>query len=183
MFQALLIFFLQIIFVPVLTMRTILLVKNQSKAAAGVGLLEATIYIFSVGNVFQDLTNFWNIGAYVLGFGIGLLLGGKLERKLAIGYITYNVSLLDRSEELVNALRAAGFGVTVFVGEGMNSERYRLDVVAKRSREAELLDIIESIAPKAFLSSYEIRSFKGGYLTKAMKNRTAASSKNQTVEK
>ena len=49
--------------------------------------------------------------------------------------------------------------------EGINSIRYRLDIVAKRSREKELLEIINEIAPKAFMSSYEIRSFKGGYLT------------------
>ncbi|WP_028400687.1 DUF2179 domain-containing protein [Ectobacillus panaciterrae] len=171
MLQALLIFLLQIVYVPVLTIRTILLVKNQTRSAAGVGLLEGAIYIVSLGIVFQDLSNFLNIFAYVIGFSAGLLLGGYIERKLAIGYITYNVSLLERCEELVSALRQAGFGVTVFEGEGINSVRYRLDVVAKRSREAEFLDIINQIAPKAFMASYEIRSFRGGYLTKSMKKR------------
>jgi len=171
MLQALLIFVLQIIYVPVLTIRTILLVKNQTRSAAGVGLLEDAIYIVSLGIVFQDLSNWMNIIAYVIGFSAGLLLGGYIENKLAIGYITYQVSLLDRCNELVDELRHAGFGVTVFEGEGINSIRYRLDIVAKRSREKELLEIINRIAPKAFMSSYEIRSFKGGYLTKAMKKR------------
>lgn len=57
MLQALLIFVLQIIYVPVLTIRTILLVKNQTRSAAGVGLLEGAIYIVSLGIVFQDLSN------------------------------------------------------------------------------------------------------------------------------
>ena len=173
MLQALLIFLLQIIYVPILTIRTILLVKNQTKSAAGVGLLEAVIYIVSLGIVFQDLSNMMNIVAYVLGFSAGLLLGGYIENKLAIGYITYNVSLLERCDELVTTLRHAGFGVTVFIGEGINSERYRLDIIAKRSREKELLEIINEIAPKAFMASYEIRTFKGGYLTKAMKKKRA----------
>ncbi|PGC46933.1 hypothetical protein COM24_27615 [Bacillus toyonensis] len=171
MLQALIIFVLQIIYVPVLTIRTILLVKNQTRSAAGVGLLEGAIYIVSLGIVFQDLSNWMNIVAYVIGFSAGLLLGGYIENKLAIGYITYQVSLLDRCNELVDELRHCGFGVTVFEGEGINSIRYRLDIVAKRSREKELLEIINEIAPKAFMSSYEIRSFKGGYLTKAMKKR------------
>ena len=76
-----------------------------------------------------------NIVAYVIGFSAGLLLGGYIENKLAIGYITYQVSLLDRCNELVDELRHSGFGVTVFEGEGINSIRYRLDIVAKRSRE------------------------------------------------
>ena len=169
--EALLIFALQLIYVPVLTIRTILLVKNQTKSAAGVGLLEGIIYIISLAIVFQDLSNLYNIIAYVVGFSIGLLLGGALERKLAIGYITYQANILEKNMELVNALRTAGFGVTVFEGEGITTARYRLDIVAKRSRENELLEIIDSFEPKAFLSSYEIRSFKGGYLTKSMKKR------------
>ncbi|PGT78091.1 MULTISPECIES: DUF2179 domain-containing protein [Bacillaceae] len=169
--QALLIFVLQLIYVPVLTIRTILLVKNQTKSAAGVGLLEGIIYIVSLIFVFQDLSNMYNIVAYVVGFSVGLLLGGALERKLAIGYITYQANILDKNMELVNALRTAGFGVTVFEGEGINTARFRLDIVAKRSREKELLHIIDQHEPKAFLMSYEIRSFKGGFLTKSMKKR------------
>ena len=46
-----------------------------------------------------------NIVAYVIGFSAGLLLGGYIENKLAIGYITYQVSLLDRCNELVDELR------------------------------------------------------------------------------
>ena len=67
MLQALLIFVLQIIYVPILTIRTILLVKNQTRSA-GVGLLEGAIYIVSLGIVFQDLSNWMNIVAYVIGF-------------------------------------------------------------------------------------------------------------------
>lgn len=169
--QALLIFLLQLIYVPVLTIRTILLVKNQTTSAAGVGLLEAIIYIISLGIVFQDLSNFYNIIAYVVGFSVGLLLGGLLEKKLAIGYITYQANIPERNTELVNDLRNAGFGVTSFEGQGINSTRFRLDIVSKRSREEELLEIIQEREPTAFMMSYEIRSFKGGYLTKSMKKR------------
>lgn len=169
--QALLIFVLQLIYVPISTIRTILLVKGQTKSAASIGLVEAVVYIIALGIIFQDLSNLYNIAAYVLGFSVGLFLGGNLEKKLAIGYVTYNVSLLDKCEELVNALRQAGFGVTVFEGEGIESPRYRLDVLSKRSREKELLLILESIAPKAFIASYEIRSLKGGFLAKSMKSK------------
>ena len=172
--QAIFIFLLQLLYVPVLTIRTIFLVNNQTKAAAGIGLLEAAIYIVALGIVFQDLSNVYNIAAYIFGFGAGLLLGGELEKKLAFGYVTYHVNLTDKHSDLVKKLRDAGFGVTVFEGEGMNSKRYRLDVVAKRSREEEFLQLVSDTEPKAFLSSYEIRSFKGGYLTKAMKRRSKA---------
>ncbi|MEI5906858.1 DUF2179 domain-containing protein [Bacillus spongiae] len=175
-----LIFLLQIIYVPILTLRTIFLVKNRTKTAAGMGLLEAIIYIVSLGIVFNDLTNIFNIAAYVIGFSVGLLLGGTIEKKLAIGYVTYQVSLLEKNMELVHVLRTSGFGVTVFEGEGIDSNtRYRLDIISQRSREGELLDIINHNAPKAFLTSYEIRSFKGGFMTSSMKKRFKVFKKNK----
>ena len=153
--------------------------KESNKIRCWRRIVRRSYYIVSLGIVFQDLSNWMNIVAYVIGFSAGLLLGGYIENKLAIGYITYQVSLLDRCNELVDELRHSGFGVTVFEGEGINSIRYRLDIVAKRSREKELLEIINEIAPKAFMSSYEIRSFKGGYLTKAMKKRALMKKKDE----
>ena len=163
-------FVLQIIYVPILTIRTILLVKNQTKIR-WCWIVRRSYLHCQFRYCVSRFIKLMNIVAYVIGFSAGLLLGGYIENKLAIGYITYQVSLLDRCNELVDELRHSGFGVTVFEGEGINSIRYRLDIVAKRSREKELLEIINEIAPKAFMSSYEIRSFKGGYLTKAMKKR------------
>ncbi len=76
---------------------------------------------------------------------------------------------MNKSSELIDALRREGFGVTIFETEGIDASRTRLEVLAKRTREKELLKIIEQIAPKAFMVSYEARTFKGGYLTKALK--------------
>lgn len=170
MWQPLIIFLMQLSLLPIVTLRTILLVKGETRKASVIGVVEAAINVLSLGIVFQDMSNIWNIIAYAIGFGVGLLLGGVLENKLAIGYVTHQINLLDRSEKLVNRLREEGFGVTVYQGEGReDNSRYRLDVLAKRSREKELLRIVDEIAPKAFLVSFEIRSFRGGYLTKSMK--------------
>jgi uncharacterized protein YebE (UPF0316 family) len=167
--KALLIFGMQLVLMPIVTLRTILLVKNETKKASAIGVLEAIINVLSLGIVFADMSHIINIAAYALGFGGGLYLGGIIEGKLAIGYVTFQVNLLDKSDELVNKLRHEGFGVTIFDTEGINARRARLEVVAKRTREKHVLEIIEEIAPKAFVVSYETRTFKGGYLTKAMK--------------
>ncbi|MGY0374659.1 DUF2179 domain-containing protein [Clostridium sp. JNZ J1-5] len=57
----------------------------------------------------------------------------------------------------------------VYEGEGRDSKRYRLDILTKRSREEELLQIIEEYEPKAFIISYEARRFKGGFMVNTMK--------------
>ncbi len=76
--------------------------------------LEAIIYIVSLGIVFSDLSNILNIGAYILGYGIGIYLGGLIEEKLAIGYRTIHVNLTSYNQELIDKLRSLNFGVTTY---------------------------------------------------------------------
>ena len=61
--------------------------------------------------------------AYAVGYAGGIILGGFIEKKLAIGYRTVNVSLLDKDTELIEKLRMEGFGVTVFEGKEETAEK------------------------------------------------------------
>jgi|SRR4051794_15216882 uncharacterized protein YebE (UPF0316 family) len=170
MLDALLIVIMQFVLVPLTTLRTIFVVKGEIKKASMLGGVEALIYVVSLGIIFSDLSNYLNMIAYAIGYSGGIILGGLVEKKLAIGFRTVNVSILDRDDELIEMLRYEGFGVTVFEGEGRDgNKRYRLDIVVKRSREKELMTLLSVEAPKAFVVSYEPTGFKGGYLVKSMK--------------
>lgn len=172
--EILLILLLQLVYVPVLTLRTIFLVKNMSLLASGMGFLEALIYVFGLSLVFSGEQGLLAMIIYAIGFALGMYVGGYIEQKLAIGYTTLVVNLLSKNEELIYKLRNEGFGVTVFEGEGKDSKRYQLDILTKRNRESELFQIIEDLEPRAFIISYEPRKFKGGFLVKAMKRRERA---------
>lgn len=170
MINSLAIFMLQLIYVPLLTLRTTFVVKGKKLQASMFAFLEAIIYIVSLGIVFSDLKNFLNIGAYILGYGIGIYIGGKVEEKLAIGYRSIHVNLREYNQELVNKLRELKFGVTTYEGEGINKEkRYKLEIVSHRSRENEVISLIHSLEKNAFIVSYEPTQFKGGYITKQFK--------------
>jgi uncharacterized protein YebE (UPF0316 family) len=172
--DALLIVVMQFVLVPLTTLRTIFLVKSEIRNASLLGGLEALIYVISLGIIFSDLSNYLNMFAYAIGYSGGIILGGYIEKKLAIGYRTVNVSLLDKNPELIEKLRMEGFGVTIFEGEGREGEkRYRLDIVVKRNREKELMTLLRIDAPKAFVVSYEPTGFKGGYIVKSMKKAVA----------
>ena len=174
LFDALLIIAMQLVIVPLTTLRTIFLVKNEIRNASLLGGVEALIYVISLGIIFSDLSNYLNMFAYAIGYSGGIILGGYIEKKLAIGYRTVIVSLLDRDYALIDELRKEGFGVTVFEGEGRDgNKRYRLDIVVKRSREKELMNLLNEEVPKAFVVSYEPTSFKGGYIVKSMKKAVA----------
>ncbi|NLC66718.1 MAG: DUF2179 domain-containing protein [Clostridium sp.] len=168
MINIILILILQLIYVPLLTLRTIFLVKNMTVTASVFGFLESLIYVFGLSLVFSGDQGPLAMLVYAIGFGLGILIGGAVEKKLAIGYNNFAVNLMDRNLVLIDDLREKGFGVTVYEGEGRDSKRYKLEILTKRNREEELLDLIESYEENAFIVSYEPKRFKGGFLVNSM---------------
>ncbi|MGM9925707.1 MAG: DUF2179 domain-containing protein [Bacillus sp. (in: firmicutes)] len=169
--EILLILVLQLIYVPCFTLRTIFLVKQLIIPASILGFLEALIYVFGLSIIFNGNQSFLGLFVYALGFGLGILIGTKIEQKLAIGYTTFNVNLPSKNEALIEHLRHEGYGVTVFQGEGMTSIRYKLEILTKRNLENHLIDLIKKYEPNAFMISYEPRRFMGGFILKNMKKR------------
>lgn len=168
--QALIIFVAQLIYVPVLTIRTIMMVKGMKGKASALGILEGIIYVVALGIVFSDLSNYGNMIAYALGFGVGLYIGQLIEQKLAIGFVTLEVNILTKNEALIAHLREVGFSVSTIEVEGMNeTTRFRLNCTARRDREKEFINIVRMYEPSAFIVSFEPRNFKGGYVTRAMR--------------
>lgn len=162
--EILLILLLQLIYVPIYTLRTIFLVKNITVLASILGIAEMLIYVFGLSLVFGGNQNFVSMVVYAVGFGLGIILGTKLEQKIAIGYINVTVNTQEKNYNLIDTLRQNGFGVTLYTGEGRDSERYRMDILTKRNRENELIATVEKFEPSAFIISYEPRRFKGGFL-------------------
>jgi uncharacterized protein YebE (UPF0316 family) len=169
MYDIILIFLLQIVLVPILSLRIIFVVKNMSILGSIFGFLEALIYVFGLSIVFSGEQSIAEMLIYAFGFGIGIYIGGIIENKLAIGFTTLTVNLIDKNTELVSNLRNEGFGVTVFEGMGKDGIRYQLQILTKRSLEEKVIKMIENDEPHAFIISYEPRKFKGGYLLKSMK--------------
>ncbi|MFP5112986.1 DUF2179 domain-containing protein [Bacillaceae bacterium C204] len=162
--EILLILLLQLIYVPIYTLRTIFLVKNITVLASILGIAEMLIYVFGLSLVFGGDQSFVSMVVYAVGFGLGIILGTKLEQKIAIGYINVTVNTQEKNCNLIDTLRQNGFGVTLYTGEGRDSERYRMEILTKRNRENELIATVERFEPSAFIISYEPRRFKGGFL-------------------
>ncbi|PLS14780.1 hypothetical protein CVD28_26120 [Bacillus sp. M6-12] len=167
----LLILLLQLVYVPIFTLRTIFLVKGLSTIASTLAVLEGLIYVFGLSIVLSGEKSTISMVVYALGFGLGILIGAYVEKKLAIGYTALIVNLIGKNQELIVRLRNEGFGVTGFEGEGRDGRRYQLEVLTKRCREDELIHIIEFYEPAAFIISYEPRRFKGGFILNGIKRR------------
>ncbi|MFZ3579579.1 DUF5698 domain-containing protein [Virgibacillus sp. DJP39] len=171
MYDIIRIFILQLVLVPILSLRIVFVVKNLILLGSIFGFLEALIYVFGLSIVLSGEQSIAEMLIYALGFGIGISIGGFIENKLAIGYTSLTVNLIQKNPELVTKLRDQGFGVTVFEGAGRDGIRYQLQILTSRSLEGKVMKMIEEDEPHAFIISYEPRKFKGGYLLKAMKKR------------
>ena len=149
-----------------------MLVRGMTVTAALFGFLEALIYVFGLAIIFSgDEQNPLAMIVYAVGFGLGILIGSAVEKKLAIGFSVFMVNLPDKNEELIQLLRSEGYGVTIFEGEGRDGQRFQLEILTKRNRENELFQLIEEKEPKAFIISYEPRKFKGGFMLKSIRKK------------
>ena len=112
---------------------------------------------------FQRETKYVIYGCLCCWVWLGYIFRSKIERKLAIGYVYTTINTQNKNEELVKFLRNEGFAVTIYIGEGRDSNRYKYEILTKRNREGELFQIVEQFEPNAFIISYEPKSFKGGF--------------------
>lgn len=160
---------INIVYVSFFTMRMILTMKGRRYIAALVSMVEVVIYIIGLGLVLENLNEIQNIIAYALGYGIGVIIGMKIEEKLALGYITVNVVSSNPDIAFTRKLREKGYGVTSWFSYGMEGDRLSMQILTPRKYELQLYETIHSLDPKAFIISYEPKHIHGGFWVKQVR--------------
>lgn len=164
----LLIIALQVTYVSMLSVRFILMVKGVSYAASLMSAVEIGIYVVGFKLVLDNLDEPVNLIAYCLSYGAGVLIGVRLEERLAIGYIAVQVTTDEAHASLSAVLRGKGYGVTSWPGEGREGRRWVHNIVVSRKMQRQLNDDILAEDPNAFIVSYEPKGFRGGFLSRRL---------------
>ncbi len=167
--MVIIIFSINIVYVTFFTIRMIMTLKGYRYLAALVSMVEVVIYIVGLGLVLDNLDQIQNLVAYAIGYGSGVIVGSKIEEKMALGYITVNVITSEKSQELPKALRAKGYGVTDWSANGMDGDRQSMQILTPRKMELKLYATIKEIDPKAFIIAYEPKTIHGGFWVKQVK--------------
>jgi uncharacterized protein YebE (UPF0316 family) len=167
----LIILIVNVVYVSFNTIRIILTLKGQRYMAAFISTIEVFVYVIGLGLVLNNLNEIQNILAYAIGFGIGVIVGMKIEEKLALGYITVNVITKELDLDLPKKLREKGYGVTNWVAGGLEGDRTAMQILTPRKYELQLYETINSLDSKAFIISYEPKTIHGGFWVKAVKKR------------
>lgn len=158
------IFFLRVCDVSLGTVKLMMAFQGRRYTAAAIGFVEVTIFVIAIGQVVGQLDNVVNVLAYSSGFACGTTLGIALEGKLALGNRMVRIITHRQNDALIEALRAAGFGVTRLTGEGKEGKVYLLFSLVRRKRLDGYLKMVRDLAPKAFVSVEDTREVSGGYL-------------------
>ena len=133
------------------TLRTISIVQSRTRTAFFLGLLEITMWLAVIATVLQKVSTQPILGLfYALGFSFGNVAGIWLEKRLAFGDIVLRVICAHGGAELAQDIRADGFGVTVFHGEGMAGPVIELFIACRRRDLQAILRRVQRQAPQAF---------------------------------
>ncbi|MDV2481885.1 DUF2179 domain-containing protein [Methanoculleus sp. Wushi-C6] len=151
------IFLARICDVTIGTMRIIFVSRGMKMIAPVLGFFEVFIWIVAVGQIFQNLTNPLNYFAYAAGFATGNYVGMLVEEKLAMGLALIRIITQRDATNLIDYLRAAGYGVTVLDAQGKQGPGKVIFSVVKRKNIKDVEDAIHEFNPKAFYSIEDVR--------------------------
>ena len=77
------------------TIRTIYIARGHAHLAACIGIAKTGIWLLSTGLVLANLSDYWNLFAYLAGYGLGTLLGMEIEKVISLGYVIVRLIMSD----------------------------------------------------------------------------------------
>ena len=151
------IFLLRIGDVSISSVRIVTLMRGRIGLAAIMGFFESLFWVIAAAIVFSNLHNPVRIIAFAAWFATGTLLGGYIERWLAMGTAFIRVVTPVDANPVAAALRDAGYPVTVLNAEGRDGEVRVNFLVLPRRKVKEALAIVSEASPSAFVTVEDIR--------------------------
>lgn len=166
---ALIIFCLRVTDVSMSMTRMILAVRGHRGKAALIGFFEVLVWLFAVGNALKHVNSPLHLIGYAAGFATGNYVGITLESRFALGLSVVRAVFRSHPHgrggtEAAVALREHGYAVTEMPGRGRESEVEILDVVVRRKCVPEVLRLLNTADPSAFVTVEEVNTVQGGHM-------------------
>jgi uncharacterized protein YebE (UPF0316 family) len=155
--SALGIFLLRIGDVSIASVRIVTLMRGRIGLAAVLGFFESLLWVSAAAIVFSNLDNPIRIVSFAAGFAVGTLLGGYIERWVAMGTAFIRVVTPVATPSVAAALRDEGYAVTVVNAEGRDGEVRVTFLVLPRRQAKTAIGIIHNANPTAFVTVEDIR--------------------------
>ena len=157
-----LVFFAELCVVTLSTLRIIFIARGNKVLPPMLGFFEISIWLFAIGKVMQNLNDWTCFVAFAAGFTIGNFLGVMLEARLAIGNLVVRVITHRNGGDIVEALKAAEYGVTSIDAQGATGPVQVILTVIPRKELENVVALIKACDPKVFYSVDDLQSATAG---------------------
>ena len=138
------------------TLRTVFVIGGRRYTSWVIGFIEVLIWVVVVSKVIHNLDNWVYAVCYAFGFATGTFIGMTVEEHLALGQQVVRI-FSRRGDDVAEALREAGYQVTVFDGRGRDGPVQLLFIGTARRRVSKVADLARSIDPGCFHIVDDIR--------------------------
>jgi uncharacterized protein YebE (UPF0316 family) len=156
------IFVAEMAVVTLATLRVIFISRGMRLLAPVLGFFEVSIWLFAIGEVMRNLSDFRCSLAFAGGFTVGNFLGILIEQKLALGSVVVRTITAKAAEPLLRSLRAANYGVTRLAGEGAIGPVQVIFTIVPRRELGAVVALIKQFDPGAFYSVDALQSTSAG---------------------
>lgn len=144
------------------TIRIIFIGRGNRIIAPFLGFFEVLIWLLAIRQIMTNLTNAIYYVAYAGGFAAGTYVGMFIEEKLAMGLVLVRIVTAQGDEELIDRLKAEGYGLTSVDASGARGRVHLIYTIVKRAGLDHLLQLIEELNPRAFYSIEDVRFAREG---------------------
>ena len=162
----LLIFLARICDVTLDTARIIYVSRGMKLLAPLIGFFEVLIWLLSITQIMNNLTNVVYYIAYAGGFAMGNFIGIYIEERMAIGTVVIRIITQKDASKLVDFLKGDGYGVTYIDARGTLGPVKIVFTIIKRRDVRRVIGIIRKFNPLAFFTIEDIRSVREGVFRK-----------------
>jgi uncharacterized protein YebE (UPF0316 family) len=162
--NCLVIFAVRIVDVSLGTLSTVLVIRGKKGLGSITGFIDIIIWFLIVREALSiENASLWIAVAYAGGYAAGTYAGSWLEEKLAIGSASLTVVTRGIRNDLVKAIRAKGFAVSVVECQGKDSKNLLLLIEVDRRRIKDVRTIINEVASDSFIAISDTKSIINGY--------------------
>jgi uncharacterized protein YebE (UPF0316 family) len=158
---AVIIMLMRICDVTIGTVRTIQVIHGRKYLAGIAGFFEVLIWIFAMRYIVQHLDNLINLFGYATGFALGNIIGITIEQQIGMGFLQLNIISKHFTDKIADELRKSKIGVTILPGEGSAGGVSILIIIIKRKLQKEIIKLVESIDPNAFITVQPSIPYRG----------------------
>jgi uncharacterized protein YebE (UPF0316 family) len=153
-----LIFFARICDVSLGTIRIIFVARGMRWLAPAVGFFEILIWLLAIGQIMQNINNFYCYLGYAAGFAAGNFIGISIENRLAMGVALIRLITRNGDQDLIEHLREIGCDITRLEAHGLYQPVTMIYTIVKRKDIRKIIEVVKLRNPDTIYTIEDIRS-------------------------